>query len=140
MHYSTQLEDNKTQGALCSSCLKYRCCKVSLEQNGSKLKEWLWKMEKKTLLSLSCGDYIIRRWKCWRNLGEMDQERCHCVSSIDRRVHQKRAGISLILLWCCDGVILSRYSISKNSVSVALIFVWMLQEYFVCVVCDSHKT
>lgn len=43
LHYSTQLEDNKTQGALCSSCLKYRCCKVSLEQNGSKLKEWLWK-------------------------------------------------------------------------------------------------
>lgn len=43
LHYSTQLEDNKTQGALCSSCFKYRCCKVSLEQNGSKLKEWLWK-------------------------------------------------------------------------------------------------
>lgn len=43
LHYSTQLEDNKTQGALCSSCLKYRCCNVFLKPNGSKQKEWLWK-------------------------------------------------------------------------------------------------
>lgn len=52
LHYSTQLEDNKTQGALCSSCLKYRCCKVSIEQNGSKLKEWLWKNGEKKIYCL----------------------------------------------------------------------------------------